>query len=106
MGMAFPVFSLRQACCTVTLSKHLILLVFPPGSTVHRRERMCEMSGSRRNIANVVATTYILVRGFSDIVEEIDVQEFFAGMLCSYFSDGFCGFPDFSLMRLCYISTL
>jgi len=43
---------------------------------------MCEMSRSRRNSVNLVATTYILVRGFSDIVEEIDIQEFLSGMLC------------------------
>jgi len=39
------------------------------------------MSRSRRYIVNVVATTCILICGFSDIVEEIDIQEFFAGML-------------------------
>ena len=43
---------------------------------------MCEMSRSRRNIVNLVAITYILLRGFSNIVEEIDIQEFLAIMLC------------------------
>jgi len=43
---------------------------------------MCDMSRSRRNTVNVVATTYILVRSSSDLVEETDIQEFFTGMLC------------------------
>jgi hypothetical protein len=33
-----------------------------------------------------VATTCILEHGFSDIVEEIDIQEFFASMLFWYFA--------------------
>jgi hypothetical protein len=37
-----------------------------------------------------VATTYIPVHGFSDIVEETDIQEFFASMLYWYFADVFC----------------
>jgi hypothetical protein len=42
---------------------------------------MCDMGRSRRHIVNIVATTCILEHGFSDIVEEIDIQEFFASML-------------------------
>jgi hypothetical protein len=42
---------------------------------------MCEMGRSRRHIVNVLATTCILVCGFSDIVEKIDIQEIFASML-------------------------
>ena len=43
---------------------------------------MCAMSRSRSNIANVAASTYVLVCGLSDIIEEIDIQVFLAGMLC------------------------
>jgi hypothetical protein len=65
----------------MALNKNLLLFVFSPGS-VHRRDMMMrEMSGSRKNVASVVATTYIPVHGFSDIVEETDIQEFFASML-------------------------
>lgn len=78
--MAFPVFNLRQAFCTVTLNKDFLLFVFSP--SFNRREMMCDMSRSRRNMVNVVATTYILVHSFSNLIEEVDIQEFFAGMLC------------------------
>jgi hypothetical protein len=42
---------------------------------------MYEMKRGRRHIVNVLAATCILVCGFTDIVEEIDIQEIIASML-------------------------
>jgi hypothetical protein len=79
MGMIFPGFNLRQACCTMTLITKISSP--PPVSAVNRREMMCEMSRSRRHVVDVVTNTCILERGFSDIVEEIYIQKFSAGMV-------------------------